>query len=216
MRPIVIIKNKNSDVARLWAEHIAERMEFSIEDGDLDTVEEMVESHDVALVVIGLDKKPSRKEVQKCLDSTRSLRVPYIFVKSSDCRFDKIGVPVKRFEEEKEKGPYCGSFARNFNSRVTLYQPNDYGSGAKRNIDAIKGLLEKQGIVVSIAQCKRNSDNVEYESLTYGDDIVIIGASRDYGLDDIIFGPQERKIIMQASMPVIVINPRGDLYPLCD
>lgn len=216
MRPIVIIRNKRIDLARQWAEAVASRMEFSIEEGDLDTIEELVESHDVAIVVIGIDAKPDRREIQHCLDLTRSLRVPYVFVKNGSARFGNIGVPVKRFEEEKEKAPYCGSFARNFGSRVTIYQPNDYGSSARRNIDAIKVLLEKQGIKPEIKPCRHDSDGVELESLSFGDDMVIIGASRDYGLDDILFGPKERKIIIKSQMPVMVINPRGDLYPLCD
>lgn len=216
MRPIVIIRNKRSDIARKWAEAVAEKMGFSIEEGELETIEEMVESHDVAIVVIGLDSKPARKEVQHYLDFTRSLRVPYIFVKSTEICFDRIGVPVKRFEEEKEKAPYCGSFARNFGSHVSIYQPNDYGSGARRNIDAIKGLLEKQEITPEIKTCKHDSDGVELESIGFGDNLIVIGASRDYGLDDILFGPKERKIIMTAAMPVMMINPRGDLYPLCD
>lgn len=216
MRPIVIIRNKKIDLARQWAETVASRMEFSVEEGDLTTIEELVESHDVALVVIGLDENPKRKEVQHCLDLTRTLRVPYVFVKSGNARFGNIGVPVKRFEEEKEKAPYCGSFARNFGSHVTIYQPDDYGSSARRNIDAIKVLLEKQGIKPEIKSCRHDSDGVEFESLSFGDDMVIIGASRDYGLDDILFGPKERKIIIKAAMPVMMVNPRGDLYPLCD
>lgn len=217
MRPIVIIRNQRSDTARRWAETVAARMEFSIEEGELVTIEEMVESHDVALVVIGLDDKPSRKEVQRCLDMTRSLRVPYIFVKGdTEARFERIGVPVKRFEEEREKGPYSGSFARNFGSIVTMYQPNDYGSGARRNINSIRELLEKQNIAVEVKECRKDSDNVEQEAIAFGDDLLIVGASRDYGLDDILFGPKERKVIMTAPMPVMVINPRGDLYPLCD
>ena len=121
MRPIVIIRNKRIDLARQWAEAVASRMEFSIEEGDLDTIEELVESHDVAIVVIGIDAKPDRREIQHCLDLTRSLRVPYVFVKNDNARFGTIGVPVKRFEEEKEKAPYCGSFARNFGSHVEVF-----------------------------------------------------------------------------------------------
>jgi len=216
MRPIVIIRNRKIDIARRWAETVAAQMEFSIEEGELDTIEEMVESHDVALVVIGMDATPGRKEVQHCLDMTRSLRVPYIFVKSGEARFSTIGMPIKRFEEEREKGPYCGSFARNFSSKVTIYKPKDYGTGAERNIEAISGLLAKQDIVPSVVQCRHDSDGVELESLSHNDDVVIIGASRDYGLDDILFGPKERRIIINATMPVIMVNPRGDLYPLCD
>jgi hypothetical protein len=45
--------------------------------------------------------------------------------------------------------------------------------------------------------------------------MLIISASRDYGLDDIFFGPKELKVIRQSPVPVMVINPRKDLYTLC-
>ena len=46
-------------------------------------------------------------------------------------------------------------------------------------------------------------------------DIAIITASREYGLDDIIFGPKELHIIKKSEIPLMVLNPRGDLYVLC-
>lgn len=216
MRPIVIIKNPKSDIARQWAMNVADKMGFSIEEGDLETIEEIVESRDAALVVIGINVNPSRGEVQHLLNLTRTLRVPYIFVKNGTAQFNTIGLPVKRFDEEREKAPYCGSFARYYSSCVTIYKPNDYGSGAARNIKAISDLLAKQDITPALVQCRHDSDNVELEAISHNDDIIIIGASRDYGLDDILFGPKERKVIIKAQMPVMVINPRGDLYPLCD
>ena len=47
-------------------------------------------------------------------------------------------------------------------------------------------------------------------------DLLILTASRDYGLDDILFGPPERKAIQRALVPVMLINPREDLFSLCD
>ncbi len=47
-------------------------------------------------------------------------------------------------------------------------------------------------------------------------DMIVWTASRDYGLDDLLFGPAERKIILRSAVPVALLNPRGDLYSLCD
>ena len=47
-------------------------------------------------------------------------------------------------------------------------------------------------------------------------DLLILTASRDYGLDDILFGPPERKAIQRALVPVMLVNPREDLFSLCD
>ena len=49
---------------------------------------------------------------------------------------------------------------------------------------------------------------------SYNVSLLMISASRDYGLDDILFGPKELKVI-KSTVPVMVINPRGDLYALC-
>lgn len=219
MRPIAIIKsqNKGEQRARELAQVIAERMQFTLEDIDneeIATLSEWVETNDAALVICGIDEKT---KVQQYLDHFRDLRVPYIFVKEDmPLEISKIAVPVTRFEEDKEKGPYCGSFARNFGSDVTLYQPNDYGSMAKKNIEAIGELLGKENVNYKIEQGKKDSDGIEREALGLEADFLIIGASRDYGWDDIIFGPKERKTIILSKIPVMVINPRGDLYPLCN
>ena len=47
-------------------------------------------------------------------------------------------------------------------------------------------------------------------------DLLILTASRDYGLDDILFGPPERKAIQRALVPIMLVNPREDLFSLCD
>jgi len=31
-----------------------------------------------------------------------------------------------------------------------------------------------------------------------------------------LFGSKERKIIARVNVPILLINPRGDLYALCD
>ena len=72
----------------------------------------------------------------------------------------------------------------------------------------------------STSKGKKDSSSIELEAgllnKNQQDNILIISASRDYGLDDIIFGPKERKIIKNINIPTMLINPRGDLYTLCD
>ena len=46
--------------------------------------------------------------------------------------------------------------------------------------------------------------------------MIIVSASRDYGLDDILFGPKEYHVVKKSDIPVLLVNPRGDLYALCD
>ena len=71
----------------------------------------------------------------------------------------------------------------------------------------------------SVEMGKKDSFKVEKEAVEmamngeYG--MVLITNSRDYGLDDIIFGPKEQHLFKQTTTPLMCINPRGDLYVLC-
>lgn len=46
--------------------------------------------------------------------------------------------------------------------------------------------------------------------------LLLLTASREYGLDDWLFGPPERYAILHSPVPVMLINPRADLFSLCD
>jgi glutaredoxin len=187
---------------------------------DLNNINTLIEEKDAALLVIGLN---SNKEIQFYLNKCRELRVPYIFVNNDiAANFDikNIILPITNLEEDREKGPFSSSFARHFNCPITIYQPNDYGSKAETNIEAMKNLFNSLNLQYSTQKGKKDSNGIELESAILNknnqNSILIISASRDYGLDDIIFGPKERKIIKNTNLPIMLINPRGDLYALCD
>ena len=222
MRPILQISNKNNTSQHI-AILIAERMDLIVLEiglSDLNNINTLIEEKDAALLVIGLN---SNKEIQFYLNKCRELRVPYIFVNNDiPANFDikNIILPITNLEEDREKGPFSSSFARHFNCPITIYQPNDYGSKAETNIEAMKNLFNSLNLQYSTQKGKKDSNGIELESAILNknnqNSILIISASRDYGLDDIIFGPKERKIIKNTNLPTMLINPRGDLYALCD
>ncbi len=222
MRPILQITNKNK-TSLYVANTIAERMDFIVEEiglSNLDNINTLIENKDAALLIIGLN---SDKEIQNYLNNCRELRIPYIFVKNeipNNFNIDNILLPITNLEEEREKGPFSSSFARHFNCPITIYQPNDYGSKATTNIEAIKVLFNSFSLKYEIIKGKKDSNGIEFEAgllnKNKSNSLLIISASRDYGLDDIIFGPKERKIIKNTNIPTMLINPRGDLYALCD
>ncbi len=222
MRPILLIPNNNNTSTNL-ATQIAEQMNFLIKEintTNLNHIDSIIEEYDATLLIIGLN---TEKEIQYYLNKCRNLRIPYIFVKNTlDPKFyiKKIILPITNLEEEKEKAPFTSSFARHFHCPITIYQPNDYGSKATSNIAMITTLFNSLNLEYSILKGKRDSSGIEFEAAIQNKNIhnnlLIISASRDYGLDDIIFGPKERKIIKNTNTPTMIINPRGDLYALCD
>jgi hypothetical protein len=213
----------NNNTSQYVANTIAERMDFNVEEielSDLDNINTLIENKDAALLIIGLN---SNKEIQNYLNKCRELRIPYIFVKNeipNNFNIDNILLPVTNLEEEREKGPFTSSFARHFGCPITIYQPNDYGSKAAINIESMKILFDSFSLKYIIKKGDKDSNDIELEAGLLNKNnqntILMISASRDYGLDDIIFGPKERKIIKNTNIPTMLINPRGDLYALCD
>lgn len=180
-----------------------------------------IEATEASMLVFQLHNsiKPFNKP-QPLLDTCRNLRIPYFFVKEGqEVSFERVLVPVGFLMEEREKGPFSSSFGRFFDSEIVLMPAKDYGSKARQNTDAIKGVLEKSAIKWQETAATKDSFGVELEAAELAPgmnaSLLMISASRDYGLDDIIFGPKERKVIMRSRVPVMVINPRGDLYALC-
>ena len=134
-------------------------------------------------------------------------------------KFEKILVPVAFLPEEKEKGSYSSNMGRFLGSEIQILQAKDYGTRAQKNVDAITKVYDGFELKYSISKASKDSFKVEKEAVEmamsgeYG--MVLITNSRDYGLDDIIFGPKEQHLFKSTTTPLMCINPRGDLYVLC-
>ncbi|NDV46767.1 universal stress protein [Paludibacter sp. 221] len=160
--------------------------------------------------------------IQKYLTACRGLRIPYLLYKESFSPLDlkKVLVPVTFLEEEYEKAQFASAFGRFCQSQITLLLANDYGSKARTTADKMMQLFDKFKLNYTLEVAKSDSFKIEKESVSEAEkqnyDIVLLSASRDYGLDDILFGPKEQHLVKKSLVPVLLINPRGDLYSLCD
>ncbi len=182
---------------------------------------ETLEKEEAAMVIFEISNKKPFNNVSYLLKISRELRIPYIFVKDNfnEIKFDRIIVPITFLTEEREKGMFASAFGRFFNSEILLMTAKDYGSKATATCRSIKQLLDKHNLKYTDVEAKKDSYKVEMEAIQNANsnnaDVAIITASREYGLDDIIFGPKELHIIKKSQIPLMVLNPRGDLYVLC-
>lgn len=230
IRPVVVLKQDISEqTSKCFGLYISEGFNYDLQfmqlgdktEGNfirLNDVASEMERIDASLVLVELTKNLS---VQTYLNAFRDLRMPYLFVRQGQQpNFDKIALPVSFLMEEREKGPFASAFGRFFKSQLVIFQPKDYGSKALQNIEAIKSLLDSFQLAYELHKASKDSYGVEREAALWATNgnagLVIISASREYGLDDLLFGSKERKIIARANVPVLVINPRADLYTLCD
>lgn len=179
------------------------------------------ESVEASFLFIQLSKFTSRSGM-KFLHACRELRIPYLFYKDSygAMRLERVLIPVNFLIEEIEKAQFAAAFGRFCNSKITLLQANDYGSRAENNVAKIRSVLDKFQLEYQVVKGEKDSFKIEFDALKVSEkenfDLVLVSSSRDYALDDIIFGPKELHLIKKSKVPVLLINPRGDLYTLCD
>ena len=166
--------------------------------------------------------------IQRHLNECREERRPYVFVTNTMTikPLRRLLVPVSMLEEETYKAEICTWLARKTGAHIILLQANDYGSHARQNVNRIathiKAVAEKSGENISYEVCIARKDSFKLiqeaaeRQRDFRHDLLVLTASREYGLDDIIFGPQEQKAIQRALVPVMLVNPREDLFSLCD
>ena len=176
--------------------------------------------------------------IRRLLKENREERRPYLFITSTMTikPLRRLLVPVSMLEEETYKAEICTYIARRTGAHIILLQANDYGSHARQNVNRIVTHIDKinerinnderqttndeQPISYEISIARKDSFSLMREAAErqrdFQHDLLILTASRDYGLDDILFGPQEQKAIQKALVPVMLVNPRDDLFSLCD
>ncbi|MBR0196277.1 MAG: hypothetical protein IJQ32_08575 [Paludibacteraceae bacterium] len=168
------------------------------------------------------------RTIRKRLSECREERRPYVFITSTMTikPLHRILVPVSMLEEETYKAEICTYIARKTGAHIILLQANDYGSHARQNVNRIvthiKAVAERSGEEISyeVVLARKDSFSLMREAAErqrdFRHDLLVLTASREYGLDDIFFGPQEQKAIQRALVPVMLVNPREDLFSLCD
>ena len=140
-----------------------------------------------------------------------------------------ILVPITMLEEEVYKAEICTYLARKTGAHLILLRANDYGSKAKRNmqriITHIQTIAERTGETITYEERVATGDSfhIHKELQTIlplkgedGGGLILLTASREYGLDDWLFGPPEQYVIRKSPVPVMLVNPRADLFSLCD
>ena len=168
------------------------------------------------------------RTIQRQLNDCREERRPYVFVTNTMTikPLNRLLVPVSMLEEETYKAEICTYLARKTGAHIILLKAHDYGSHAQQNVNRIvthiQHISEKTGEHISyeVVEARKDSFSLVKEASErqrdFRHDLLVLTASRDYGLDDILFGPPERHAIQKALVPVMLINPREDLFSLCD
>ena len=215
------VKEQKKKIEQYLAENGFENVRPIINTNPINMLADDCDNIDASFLIIQLTDI-RRRTIQKYLNACRDLRIPYLFFRDEFPVFDlgKVMLPVGFLVEELEKAQFASAFGRFCRSEILLLLANDYGSKAATNAGKMKELFDKFDFRYMQEKASTDSFSVEKEAVAraqregYG--VVIISASRDYGLDDLLLGPKELHLVRKSTVPLLLVNPRGELYTLCD
>lgn len=157
----------------------------------------------------------------------RSLRIPILIVHNKMPEyqtFRQIIVPVDHTKESKEKASWAGYFSKLHKSHLTVvhteYSDEFFNTQLKNNLILVSRLFNTLGAIFEIHKVKKIRYRIDKYALSYAKiknaGMVIIMATKEFGFEEFILGPVEKKIITnEAQLPVMMINPRDDIYVPC-
>lgn len=157
----------------------------------------------------------------------RNLRIPVIIVCDELPRrsiFRGIVLPLDFNRESKEKAAWAGHISTLNKSNVTIltrhYNDSYFAASLRGNVVLVKKLFENLGVDYQLVnepdiKCDIDKYAVDYAWYNNGD-LIVLMATKEIAVDDLLFGLKEKKIIEnQYKLPVMLINPRDDLYLPC-
>lgn len=191
--------------------------------GDLEkTVGRVAEQYDGIMLVLTSEKLKTK------LPALQKSQIPFLFVKGSQSNYltyKKAMLPVDFRAVMKDTSLWASYFARFNKAEVTVFsateKDKDHAKNIRKNLKFIEKLLYKLQLDVHFKTTPKGSFGLPFEALKLcrdnGHDLLIIPSSKYISLIDLIIGLPEAKIIKKAGeLPVLCINPKRDMYILCD
>jgi hypothetical protein len=185
-------------------------------------ISRVAEEYDGIMMVLTSDSlKPKIRALQQS-------QIPFLFVKGSSpmslC-YDRVILPVDYRKVMKDTSLWASYFARFNQSKINVYCAREKNKEnmimVKKNRKFIEQLLCKLRLNVNFELARKGSFTLPSEALRKcqndGQNLMIIPASQHINLIDLLIGLPETKLVRQAGeIPVMCINPKRDMYILCD
>ena len=154
-------------------------------------------------------------------------RVAYMICnqKRSIVDYNKVLLPLNNARESKEKTLWASYFARFFQSEITLfyrtYKDSLYQKQLNLNLAFARKMLGQFNIIPSNHKSEDRKKLLDLQALDYADKenygVIICQTTKDKSLFDRIKGLEEEKVLKNLKdKPILFLNPRDDLFVLCE
>lgn len=191
--------------------------------GDLvQCIDRVAEQYDAIMLVLSSDNlKPKLRALQLS-------QIPFLFVGAStpdSLSYQQVMLPVDFRKVMKDTSLWASYFGRFNQANVTIMtateKDREHARAIKKNLKFIRQLLTKLRLNYQLLETPKGSFGLPFEALNrcheQAHDLLIVPSSKNISLIDLIIGLPETKIIKKAGhLPVLCINPKRDMYILCD
>lgn len=183
------------------------------------------------VIVAHADKNASRKtptHYKEVLKNFSECKVAYLTVQqqlSAPRAYGRVGFTIDYKKESKEKFIWVSYFARFNQSKLFALYPEYRDEGflykRKANFQFLTKLYENLGIGYERISLGRTRAYVDLEALDYGShehyDLMVSVTTKEKDIAELFVKTQEERSIVNSYMiPILFLNPRDDLFVLCD
>nr|MBD3621951.1 universal stress protein [Sunxiuqinia sp.] len=187
-----------------------------------DCISRIAEQYDGIMLVL------TSENVKAKLPALQVSQIPFLFVNGyqpESLRYKNVLLPVDFRKVMKDTSLWASYFARFNKADVTVFpameKNKDHAVMIRKNVKFIKHLLTNLKLDFQISNSGKGSFGLPFDALqrcqNEKHDLLIIPSSKNISLIDLIIGLPEAKIIKKANhLPVLCINPKRDMYILCD
>lgn len=164
---------------------------------------------------------------QTQLDSLASSRVAYLLCppESKPSNYDKVVLTLNNASESKEKTLWASYFGRFANSQIVLYyrryKDEYHQKQLNLNIAFARKIFEQFKIPLITLHSENTKTQLDIQASDYAKDnncsLVICQTTKNKSFADRLLGLDEVRVLKNMKKtPVLFLNPRNDLFILCE
>ena len=164
---------------------------------------------------------------QTQLDSLASSRVAYLLCppESKPSNYDKVVLTLNNASESKEKTLWASYFGRFANSQIVLYyrryKDKYHQKQLNLNIAFARKIFEQFKIPLITLHSENTKTQLDIQASDYAKDnncsLVICQTTKNKSFADRLLGLDEVRVLKNIKKtPVLFLNPRNDLFILCE
>lgn len=164
---------------------------------------------------------------QTQLDSLASSRVAYLLCppESKPSNYDKVVLTLNNASESKEKTLWASYFGRFANSQIVLYyrryKDEYHQKQLNLNIAFARKIFEQFKIPLITLHSENTKTQLDIQASDYAKEnncsLVICQTTKNKSFADRLLGLEEVRVLKNMKKtPVLFLNPRNDLFILCE